>query len=52
MLEVYRNHLDTNYQYNIYPYAIAGNDWIYNCKELEFIDKKFLVMTTISSNMM
>ena len=40
MLEVYRNQLDTNYQYNIYPYAIAGNDWIYNCKELEFIDKK------------
>ncbi|EHM72436.1 hypothetical protein SEVCU012_2216 [Staphylococcus pettenkoferi VCU012] len=40
MLEVYRNHLDTNYQYNIYPYAIAGNDWIYNCKELEFVDKK------------
>ncbi|WP_059747360.1 hypothetical protein [Staphylococcus haemolyticus] len=40
MLEVYRNHLDTNYLYNIYPYSIAGNDWIYNCKELEFVDKK------------
>lgn len=40
MLEVYRNHLDTNYQYNIYPYAIAGNDWIYNCRELDFVDKK------------
>lgn len=40
MLEVYRNHLETNYQYNIYPYAIAGNDWIYSCKELEFVDKK------------
>ncbi|MEX3459099.1 phage resistance protein [Staphylococcus hominis] len=40
MLDVYRNHLDTNFQYNIYPYAIAGNDWIYNCKELEFVDKK------------
>ena len=40
MLEVYRNHLDINYRYNIYPYAIAGNNWIYNCKELEFIDKK------------
>lgn len=40
MLEVYKEYFINNYQYNIYPYAIAGNDWIYNCKELEFVDKK------------
>ena len=52
MLEVYKEYFINDYQYNIYPYAIAGNDWIYNCKELEFVEKKFLVMTTISLNMM
>ena len=40
MLEVYKEYFINDYQYNIYPYAIAGNDWIYNCKELEFVDKK------------
>ncbi|WP_210124257.1 MULTISPECIES: phage resistance protein [unclassified Staphylococcus] len=39
MLEMYREHLNVEHGYNILPYTIAGNDWIYDCKRLEFREK-------------
>lgn len=44
MLEVYRERLNVKHRYNISPYTIAGNDWIYDCRNLEFSKK------TLSSN--
>lgn len=34
MLELYREHLTTKQEYNIFPYTFAGNDFTYNCKQL------------------
>lgn len=39
MLEMYREHLNIEYGYNILPYTIAGNNWIYDCRNLEFKKK-------------
>lgn len=39
MLEMYREHLNIEHGYNILPYTIAGNDWIYDCRNLEFRKK-------------
>lgn len=39
MLEMYREHLNIEHGYNILPYTIAGNDWIYDCRNLEFKKK-------------
>ncbi|UXU49804.1 phage resistance protein [Staphylococcus arlettae] len=39
MLEMYREHLNVEHGYNIFPYTIAGNDWIYDCRNLEFRKK-------------
>lgn len=39
MLEMYRKHLNLEHGYNILPYTIAGNDWIYDCRNLEFRKK-------------
>lgn len=39
MLEMYREHLNVEHGYNILPYTIAGNNWIYDCKNLEFKKK-------------
>ncbi|MDW3797379.1 phage resistance protein [Staphylococcus saprophyticus] len=39
MLEMYREHLNVEHGYNILPYTIAGNDWIYDCRNLEFKKK-------------
>lgn len=39
MLEMYREHLNVEHGYNILPYTIAGNDWIYDCRNLEFRNK-------------
>lgn len=39
MLEMYREHLNVEHGYNILPYTIAGNDWIYDCKHLEYTKK-------------
>ena len=39
MLEMYREHLNVEHGYNILPYTIAGNDWIYDCRNLEFRKK-------------
>jgi len=44
MLEVYRERLNVKHRYNISPYTIAGNDWIYDCRNLEYSKK------TLSSN--
>lgn len=44
MLEVYRERLNVKHRYNILPYTIAGNDWIYDCRNLEYSKK------TLSSN--
>ncbi|RTX74386.1 phage resistance protein [Mammaliicoccus sciuri] len=44
MLEVYRERLNVKHRYNILPYTIAGNDWIYDCRKLEYSKK------TLSSN--
>lgn len=39
MLEIYREHLNVEHGYNILPYTIAGNNWIYDCRNLEFRKK-------------
>lgn len=39
ILEMYREHLNVEHGYNILPYTIAGNDWIYDCKHLEYTKK-------------
>ncbi|WP_204172117.1 phage resistance protein [Staphylococcus sp. GDY8P72P] len=39
MLEMYREHLNVEHGYNILPYTIAGNNWIYDCRNLEFKKK-------------
>lgn len=39
MLELYREHLNLNHNYKIYPYSVAGNDFIYNCKTLKLIQE-------------
>ncbi|MGK8516040.1 phage resistance protein [Staphylococcus arlettae] len=39
MLEMYREQLNVEHGYNILPYTIAGNDWIYDCRNLEFRNK-------------
>ena len=39
MLEMYREHLNVEHGYNILPYTVAGNDWIYDCRNLEFKKK-------------
>lgn len=39
MLEMYCEHLNLEHGYNILPYTIAGNDWIYDCRNLEFKKK-------------
>ncbi|HHR7528802.1 phage resistance protein [Staphylococcus equorum] len=39
MEAMYRDHLKIEHDYNFYPYAIAGNDWIYDCKKLIFTNK-------------
>lgn len=39
MLEMYRERLNVEHGYNILPYTIAGNDWIYDCRNLEFRSK-------------
>ena len=40
MLELYRDYLELEYEYKIYPYSIAGNDFIYNCKKLKLTKEK------------
>ena len=40
MLELYRDHLNLDHNYKIYPYSVAGNDFIYNCKTLKLIQEK------------
>ncbi|MEB6208187.1 phage resistance protein [Staphylococcus pasteuri] len=37
MLELYRDHLTLEHNYKIYPYYIAGNDWVYDCQDLEML---------------
>ena len=39
MIEMYRDHLKIEHGYNILPYTIAGNNWIYDCRNLEFRKK-------------
>lgn len=39
MIEMYRDHLKNEHGYNIRPYIIAGNNWIYDCRDLEFRKK-------------
>lgn len=39
MLEMYREHLNVEHGYNILPYTVAGNNWIYDCRNLEFKKK-------------
>ncbi|MGW9977979.1 phage resistance protein [Staphylococcus hominis] len=40
MLELYREYLNLDHNYKIYPYSVAGNDFIYNCKTLKLIQEK------------
>ena len=40
MLELYREHLNLDHNYKIYPYSVAGNDFIYSCKTLKLIQEK------------
>lgn len=40
MLELYRERLNLDHNYKIYPYSVAGNDFIYNCKTLKLIQEK------------
>lgn len=40
MLELYREHLNLDHNYKIYPYSVAGNDFIYNCKKLKLTKDK------------
>ena len=44
MLAIYRERLNVKHRYNILPYTIAGNDWIYDCRKLEYSKN------TLSSN--
>ncbi|MCG7340114.1 phage resistance protein [Staphylococcus sp. ACRSN] len=39
MVEIYREYLSIEHGYNILPYTIAGNNWVYDCRNLEFIEK-------------
>ncbi|MDW4048037.1 phage resistance protein [Staphylococcus saprophyticus] len=39
MLEMYREQINVEHEYNILPYTIAGNNWIYDCRNLEFRKK-------------
>lgn len=39
MIEMYRDHLNVEHGYNILPHTIAGNNWIYDCRNLEFKKK-------------
>lgn len=39
MIEMYREHLNIEHGYNILPYTIAVNNWIYDCRNLEFKEK-------------
>lgn len=40
MLELYRERLNLDHNYKIYPYSVAGNDFIYSCKTLKLIQEK------------
>ncbi|EZI13354.1 MULTISPECIES: bacteriophage resistance protein [Staphylococcus] len=40
MLELFREHLKLDHNYKIYPYSIAGNDFVYNCKKLKLTKEK------------
>lgn len=40
MLELYREHLGETHKYKIYPFAFAGNDFIYDCINLEVIERQ------------
>lgn len=40
MLELYREHLEFQHDFIIHPHSFAGNDWIYNCRDLEFERRK------------
>ncbi|MFD3244665.1 phage resistance protein [Staphylococcus simulans] len=35
MTELYRDYIEVNHGYNILPYAFAGNDFVYNVKNLK-----------------
>ena len=39
MIEMYRDYLNVEHGYNILPHTIAGNNWIYDCRNLEFKKK-------------
>lgn len=41
MIEMYREHLNIEHGYNILPYTVAGNNWVYDCRNLEFRKKTF-----------
>lgn len=40
MLELYREHLGETHEYKIYPFAFAGNDFIYDCRNLELTERQ------------
>lgn len=40
MLELYREHLNVTHNFKIYPYYIAGNDWVYDCQNLTLTEQK------------
>lgn len=40
MLQVYREHLNYNHAFKIYPYSFVGNDWTYDCTKLQLIKKR------------
>lgn len=40
MLELYREHLGEAHEYKIYPFAFAGNDFIYDCRNLELTERQ------------
>lgn len=40
MLELYREHLNVTHNFKIYPYRIAGNDWVYDCQNLTLTEQK------------
>lgn len=40
MLELYREHLNVTHNFKIYPYCIAGNDWVYDCQNLTLTEQK------------
>lgn len=39
MIEMYRDYLNVEHGYHILPHTIAGNNWIYDCRNLEFKKK-------------